>query len=222
VIRERELQVLANVDAELCAAVAAGLGLPAPAPTVPLADSEPSPALSQLGGTWPTLGRTIGIVADASSDLDGVRAAKAAITAGGMVPLVIAPTGGMLGTGDDALPVQRTFLTARSVELDAVLLAGAPAPAADAAAGRDAKAGDPAQVGSDVVDPRVTLLLSEAYRHAKAIGAWGAADVALAAAGCDGSAPGVVVGEGPDQVLAEVVSLLAEHRVWHRFPPASA
>ena len=29
-IKERELQVLANVDADLCAQVAAGLGLPAP------------------------------------------------------------------------------------------------------------------------------------------------------------------------------------------------
>jgi catalase len=35
-IKERELQVLANVDADLCAQVAAGLGLPAP-------DGSPAP-----------------------------------------------------------------------------------------------------------------------------------------------------------------------------------
>ncbi|CAM5615741.1 Catalase OS=Streptomyces cyaneofuscatus OX=66883 GN=G3I52_00850 PE=3 SV=1 [Streptomyces cyaneofuscatus] len=53
-VKERTLQVLANIDPELCEQVAAGLGLPAPAPTVPLADVAPSPALSQIGGTWPT------------------------------------------------------------------------------------------------------------------------------------------------------------------------
>ena len=43
-----------------------------------------------------------------------------------MVPLVIAPAGGMLGADGDPVTVQRTFATARSVEFDALLLAGAP------------------------------------------------------------------------------------------------
>ena len=43
-IKERQLQALANIDADLCAQVAAGLGLPAPEPTVPLVDLDPSPA----------------------------------------------------------------------------------------------------------------------------------------------------------------------------------
>ncbi|MCZ9338060.1 catalase HPII, partial [Streptomyces sp. TRM76130] len=34
-VRERTLQVLANIDPELCERVAAGLGLPTPEPTVP-------------------------------------------------------------------------------------------------------------------------------------------------------------------------------------------
>src|SRR3984957_1265455 len=46
-IKERELQVLANVDAVLCARVAAGLGLPAPA-VRPASDADLSPALSQI------------------------------------------------------------------------------------------------------------------------------------------------------------------------------
>ena len=41
-IKERELQVLANVDADLCARVAAGLGLPAPSGS-PAADAGVSP-----------------------------------------------------------------------------------------------------------------------------------------------------------------------------------
>ena len=52
-IKERQLQALANIDPVLCSEVATGLGLPAPEPTVPLADVTPSPALSQVGGEWP-------------------------------------------------------------------------------------------------------------------------------------------------------------------------
>jgi catalase len=52
-VKERQLLALANIDPVLCQQVAAGLGLPAPEPTVPLADVTASPALSQLGGTWP-------------------------------------------------------------------------------------------------------------------------------------------------------------------------
>jgi catalase len=47
VIKERQLTVLANVDTELCEAVAAGLGLPAPKGSPPQ-EITPSPALSQV------------------------------------------------------------------------------------------------------------------------------------------------------------------------------
>ena len=74
-IKERQLQCLANIDPVLCAEVATGLGLPAPAPTVPLADVTPSPALSQIGGEWPADGRIVGIVVGPEgSDVDGVAA----------------------------------------------------------------------------------------------------------------------------------------------------
>ncbi|MCZ9344257.1 hypothetical protein NGM37_41585, partial [Streptomyces sp. TRM76130] len=69
------------------------------------ADVEPSPALSQVGRTWPTEGRMIGIVTG-GDDLDGVAAVRQAVLDAGMVPLVVAPTGGTLGDG--ALTVQRT------------------------------------------------------------------------------------------------------------------
>ena len=70
-----------------------------------------------------------------------------------MVPLLIAPHGGMVGD----LPVQRTFATGRSVEFDAVLLAGAPAPAPDALPARDAKAGTPVPATVEMMPPGVTL-----------------------------------------------------------------
>ncbi|KAA0942359.1 catalase [Streptomyces apricus] len=217
-IKERALQVLANIDTELCEQVAAGLGLPAPQATVPLAEPAPSPALSQVGATWPLDGRIIGIVTDAQGDLDGVRAVREAVLDAGMVPLVIAPTGGVLDAGAEPLQAQRTFATARSVEFDAVLVAGVPGPGKDALGARDSKAGD---AGLDVVaDPRVTLLLTEAFRHGKAVGGWAGADAVLSAAGIPAGAAGVVTADSGPGALERVTALLGAHRVWERFGTA--
>jgi catalase len=210
VIKERQLQCLANIDPVLCAEVATGLGLPVPEPTVALAEPAPSPALSQVGGTWPPDGRMVGIVVDPDGDLSGVQAVRTAIFAAGMVPLVVAPHGGTVG---DGVVVQRTFAAGRSVELDAVLVAGAPAPAPDALAVRDEKAG---AAGTTALDPRVVLLLEECFRHGKVIGAWGAGVTALDVTGCTGAA-GVVHGETGVDVLAQVQEQMAMHRVWDRF-----
>ncbi|MEU3027538.1 catalase [Streptomyces incarnatus] len=215
-IRERALQVLANIDPELCAGVADGLGLPAPEPTGPLADVEPSPALSQLGRTWPTDGRTVGIITGEDGDLGGVAAVRRAVLDGGMVPLVIAPKGGELGSGDGALTVQRTYATARSVEFDTLLVAGIPGVGEDAYGARDAKAGLPSVPST--ADPRVGLLLTEAYRHGKAIGAAKGGQESLEAAGIPLDAPGVIVGDDATAVLRQLVGLLGAHRVWERFP----
>jgi catalase len=209
-IKERQLQCLANIDPVLCQEVATGLGLPAPEPTIELLDPEPSPALSQIGEAWPPDGRMVGIVVDPDGDLSGVDEVRTAVFEAGMVPLVIAPHGGVVG---DGITVQRTFATARSVEFDALLVAGAPVPAPDALPLRDAKAG--ASDRPDI-DPRVMLLLEECFRHAKVIGGWGAGVAALDAAGCTG-VPGIVRGESPVEVLAQVQEQMAMHRVWERF-----
>jgi catalase len=208
-IKERELRVLANVDSELCAEVAAGLGLPAPKATEPAQDMPASAALSQLGETWPPDGRMIGIVVD-PGQLNGVRQVREAILAAGMVPLLIAPHGGEL---DGGLPAQRSYLTARSVEFDALLLAASPPPAPDALPSRDAKG-----AVSSTVDPRILLMIQESYRHSKAIGAWGNASLAIEAAGCTPDDPGIILGDNPTDVLKQVIELIATHRVWHRFP----
>ncbi|MEU0548482.1 catalase [Micromonospora sp. NPDC005979] len=209
-IKERQLRCLANIDAVLCEQVATGLGLPAPQPTVTPVDVTPSPALSQVGGEWPADGRTVGIVVDPDGDLDDVDEVRRAVFDAGMVPLLIAPHGGLVGD----LTVQRTFATGRSVEFDALLLAGAPVPAPDALPARDAKAGQP---DAATVDPRVLLLVEECWRHAKAIGAWGAGVTVLEQAGVAGT-PGIVAAGSGAEALTGVQRLLAAHRVWERFP----
>ena len=75
-----------------------------------LADLDPSPALSQVGGEWPPDGR-IGRHRRRPRRRPRRRRQRCAATidAAGMVPLVIAPHGGTVGR---QLPVQRTFATA--------------------------------------------------------------------------------------------------------------
>ncbi|MDF9868728.1 catalase [Streptomyces pratensis] len=218
-VKERALTVLANIDTDLCAQVAAGLGLPVPKASVPLVEAEPSPALSQVGDEWPVDGRVVGIATDGADDLDSVRAVRQAVLDAGMVPLVVAPAGGTLGGEGDPVAVQRTFTTARSVEFDAILLAGAPAPAPDAYGARDAKVDDNAAAVTGV-DPRLVLMVTEAYRHGKAIGVWGEGGSVLEAAGLPADSPGVVTGESASSVLETVTGLLRGHRSWDRFTPA--
>ncbi|WP_301184330.1 catalase [Nocardiopsis exhalans] len=216
-IKERTLRALAEVDPYLCGQVADGLGLPAPEATRELPSVRPSPALSQVGQKWPTKGRTIGIIADDNSDLAAVRALREEILDGDMIPLVIAPTGGTIGSeGDDPVTVQRSFATGRSVECDALLVVGAPAQGGDAFGTRDAKAWNGG--ADEAVDPRALLMLTEAYRHAKPLGALSTARQVFDTAGIPVDAPGVVVGADAGDVLGNVVELLAYHRVWERFP----
>jgi catalase len=85
--------VLAQVDPYLCEQVAAGLGLPAPT-GAPLADVQPSPALSQVGQTWPVKGRIIGILAGDDSDMKTLESVRQQILDADMVPLAGLPGAG--------------------------------------------------------------------------------------------------------------------------------
>jgi catalase len=128
-----------------------------------------------------------------------------------MVPLVIAPTGGE--------GVQRTFATARSVEYDALVLAGNPEPAPDAYGARDAKVSDDAEAVTDI-DSRVLTLVTEAFRHGKPIAAHGDGEAVLEAVGLTGSDAGVAAASGGGDALERLIALLRGHRVWNRFRPA--
>jgi catalase len=213
-VKQRQLRALAEIDAELCATVAAGLGLPAPAPTTTLPAVETSPALSQVGEAWPVDGRVIGIVVDVDDEESYANGSSlvAALQGAGTSPLVVAARGGELGNGT----VQRTFLTARSVELDALLVAGCPAPAPDARL--DTKSSPTAPTAPRALDPRVALLVQETLRHGKAIGAWGAGvdAVRIADVFSAGAPAGVVTGDSPSDVVPDVLTLLSRHRVWGR------
>lgn len=209
-IRERQLAHLGAIDERLAAQVAAGLGMEVPAPTQAPADVTPSPALSQVGKEWPLDGRQVGIVVGADVDAKELDALVQGVHGEGMTPLVIAPTGGPVAGG---IVAQRTYLTAASVELDAVVVAGPVPPAADAQLGLDAKAGadDAAQV-----DPRVAKLLQEMWRHSKAVVALEAGAPVLETTGVAGK--GVETAADGASAIAKLQELMPAHRVWDRFP----
>lgn len=201
-IKERELEVLANVDADLCRQVAAGLGLPAPK-GVPVQDVVLSPALSQIvTEPGPVDGRKIGIVADAGSDLAGVAALVKAMAGVGATALVIAPAGGVLKAGRRKVAVDRTFATARSIEFDAVVVA------------------DGMTSGADI---RLVVLLQEAFRHFKALAAWGDGTAVLKAARIPLKGPGVENAEAADKAfVTALVNAVGLHRAWDRAPKVMA
>jgi catalase len=68
--------------------------------------------------------------------------------------------------------------------------------------------------------PKSVLLVNEAYRHAKALAAWGTGAQVLGAAGCPPEAPGVVLAAGPGEAVEGLLPLLSKHRVWERPTPS--
>jgi catalase len=198
-IRERYLGVLANVDANLTKQVAAGLGMAAPKASTPPKKAKPSPALSQIiDAPGPVSGRVVGVVATPDADIAGIGRLRKALLAEGVALRVVAPVGGTLGDGRSAQVVERTFLTTRSVEYDAIVIADGT---------------------SKLADQRLTLLIQEMYRHCKALGAWGDGAAVLEAAGVDKGGPGIVTSKkaGPD-LTAMLIEALGKHRAWDRAP----
>jgi catalase len=195
-INERELAVLAQVDEDLCAQVAAGLGLPVPAGD-PVEDGLVSPALSQvITRPGPVAGRKVGVIADEHSDLPGIRKLRASLERLGVTLLVISPVGGTLKRGRSTQTVDRTFLTARSIEFDAVLVADGTTPSADI---------------------KLVILLQEAYRHCKPLGSWGSGHETIATAGIDPQGPGVLRGDAVAKSFTDqFAKTLGLHRVWDR------
>jgi catalase len=195
-IKERELSVLAQVDADLCEQVAAGLGLPAPQGTL-IEDALESPALSQIvAEPGPVAGRKIGVIADAGSDLAGVAKLQTSAEKYGVTVLVIAPVGGVLKKGHQHIAVDRTAATARSIEFDLIVVAAGTTPSRDI---------------------KQVVMLQEALRHCKPLAYWGDGVAGLQAAGVDPDEVGVLAGKTVGKAFTdELITALGLHRVWDR------
>ena len=196
-IRARMLANLANVHADLCAQVAVNLGLDVPTGN-PATDAGASAALTLVPAeAGPVTGRVIGVLVGDGVDGGGVTSLRNAAIGAGASVYVIGPNAGAVLGSDGPLAVDRTTLTTRSVEYDALVVAGG--------------------VSAEVLrqDSYTALNLGEAFRHHKTIGAWGQGVAVLDACGLAGT--GVVTADTFSAAFArDLIAALAWHRHWAR------
>ena len=162
-----------------------------------------SPALRQIKPTpFPIAGRIVGVVAGPGADLAGIADAAEGARGRGRAAAGHRAARRAAGRGRKAEIVERTFATARSIEFDAVVVAdGAP------------KDGD----------FRVVVLLQEAFRHLKAVGAWGDGVEVLGDARDRAGCPACSPARRPTPSWPpELVAALGLHRAWDRIPLVSA
>jgi catalase len=208
-IRKRVVAMLANVDRDLAAGLAAELGMEMPKPlpralkSAPKPEVEVSPALSLFALPGDGSIRTRRIAIFVADGVDG--AAAAALHAGlarqGAVPRYVGARLGAVETEDgDSLEVEVTFETMPSVLFDAAAVPG----------GKEAAAAL-ASVG------HALEFLKDQYRHAKPILALGAGVELLVKAGI----PAALPSGAPDPGLLLEPQTTAE-RVLPRFEKAIA
>ncbi|MCT2592315.1 catalase [Streptomyces sp. N2-109] len=166
-VRERVVAELANVDAELTAAVAAGIGVATPPAAAgggaagggASSGRAASPALSQenLPGDGSIRFRQIAVLVTDGVDADQIGRLKAALGGDGAVVEALAPQDGTVTASDGGdMPVDRALPTVASVLYDAVILPDGPAGALASAA-----------------EGAALRFVRDAYRHGKPVGALG-------------------------------------------------
>jgi len=219
-IRERAVAMIANVDAELGAALAADLGMDEPAPLpkalkrVTKPEIEVSPMLSLFArpGDGSIRTRRIAILVADGVAGSAAEALHAGLTAQGAVPRFVGPRMGAVKTEEGRkLAVEVTFETMPSVLFDAVAVPGG-------------------QAAVKVLGNLGHALefLKDQYRHAKPILALGAGAALVENAGIPSMLPsgkpdpGVLVNEKEAKALPAFIKAIARHRHHEREmdPPA--
>ncbi|NEE03605.1 catalase [Phytoactinopolyspora halotolerans] len=218
-VREGVVGRLNEVDHELATRVAEGIGVTAPPQPTRPNHGRSSPALSQVTNavvnTVST--RKIAVLAADGVDGEGLRRAVQALVELGAVPELLAPTDGAISTADDGtLEADRAITTMASVLYDAVLLPCGP------------KSNE-----TLAQDGYAMHFIAEAYKHGKAIAAFGSGRHLLARCGLDGEFhqagddDPVVVDRGvvtsskarsdiPAEFVAEFAAAIGRHRAWDR------
>jgi catalase len=207
-IRTRMVAALRNVDEELAAMVAEGLGLremPAAAEPArqPRRDLPASPPLSILGrGSGSFAGRKLGVLVTNGADAEALAALRAAAAAEGAQVEIIAPAVGGVDVSDGTrVRADQQVDGAPSVLYDAVAILAAPGGARALAA-----------------RPPARDFVTDAVAHCKFIGYTSGAAVLFEAAGLPtdpSSADGgfISLGEHP---AAEFIARCRQLRFWHR------
>ena len=207
-IRTRMVAGLRNVDEELAATVAEGLGLPslpaaAEAARAPRADLPASPALSILGqGPYGFAGRKIGVLVTNGADAETLAALRAAAGAEQANAEIIAPAvGGVDASDGNRVRADQQIDGAPSVLYDAVVILASP----DGARALAAR-------------PAARDFLTDATAHCKFIGYTGGAAVLFEAAGLPVEAADLDGGfvSLDEYPAAEFIARCRQLRYWDR------
>ncbi|HMQ30538.1 MAG TPA: catalase [Chloroflexaceae bacterium] len=226
-IRQRMVQLLANVDQDLAERTARGIGVsdvtgdlsyldesPAPRPDDRRGAAQPgrAPSLSMASTVKGARTRKVVVLLADGFDHDALTQVRAALEKAGARAKVVAKLGGTVTSADgQAVKVDHTFVTTASVLFDAVFVPG----------GRQSV--EALRTQGDALH-----FLNEAYRHCKPIGATGEATALITAssipqepetaAGVRAEHGVVTAGEGADlgQFAERFVQAIAEHRHWSR------
>jgi catalase len=218
-IRQRMLNLLTLVDADLAAKVGKGLGLTPQTPEQPVnhsfgADTDPasvqpvkkkpalekSAALSMANTVKDTIKtrKVAALIAD-GFDAKQLEAMKKALKAEGAMLKTVAPRMGAIQSADGkTIEADYSFLTTASVLFDAVYVPGGAASCETLGGEADAY-----------------QFVDEAYRHCKAIAATGegAAFIKNTFAGRADGDKAVNLG---DNIAADFIKAIAQHRNWER------
>ena len=208
-IRERMVAGLRNVDEDLAAAVAEGLGLrelPAavtPA-RIPRQDLPESPALSIVRrGPDSFAGRVLGVLVTGGTDAEQLAALRSAAAVEDAIVELVTPAAGGVDANDGTLLPGEQVDGAPSVRYDAVAVLASPGGARSLAA-----------------NPAARDFVSDAYAHCKFIGHNSGAAPLLAAAGI-GEASGVMPADDgvvslDEHPAADFIARCRRLRFWDR------
>ncbi len=215
-VRARTVSELNNVDHDLAAEVAEGIGVSMPAAPAEPQHRRSSPALSQLNEpVGDATSRKVAVLAANGVDTIGVGRFVAALTDAGAIVEILAPEDGELRPGGegDPLPADRQLNTMASVLYDAVMVPCGPE-----------------AINLLERDGYALHFVTEAYKHGKPVAASGSGVDLLRRAGltsklADG--PETLIDQGvvtttaaehtiPDGFFDSFVAQLGEHRMWQR------
>jgi catalase len=213
-VRERMLSMLANVDNELVAGIAADLGMEVPdampkaLENLPAPEVETSPALSLLArpGDGSIRTRRVAVVVADGVEGESLVAAYQALAEAGATPRFVGKKLGVVQTTGAAISVEVSMEAAPPVLFDALVLP------------------DGKSLRGLASDGHLMDFVKDQYRHCKPILAFGASSKLLEEVGVSlklpsGKAdPGLVLGssEEADAAIDAFMLALAKHRHFER------
>lgn len=215
-IRQRVVDMFNQVNGQLAADIAAGIGVSAPTVPAETGTSDSSPAVSQGNTIKLANSRRVAVLAENGYNHDELQQFLEACQSAAVHPAIISKQQGMLSSSDShQLEVQENYYTTASVLYDAIYIPG----------GQQS-------IASLMTHGDALNFINEAFKHCKAIGAsnegvdmlmeCNLGEISLAGSS-DGSQifsdAGVVTVRNTGQMrefAGEFIEAVAQHRHWSR------